>query len=220
MPQNVMDLIDQAVDQYYITKDKGHFNTFVKHATPIIQKFVRKAYAGSTWDTEELFSILLTDMWRLVSKYSPEEGKKFHWLMLKQLRNKIINYVYQVRGRPHKICNICNTKQNGAGSICKKCGAPLRLPDIIISGITESVYGAHFPDYLNDIANRQLVAKLLGEVKNDPKTFQILQMLLEGKSKSEISREIHLAQNAMNNRIRKCRKIIHKFIEGKKLCRL
>ena len=216
MPQNVMDLIDSAAHQFYITKDKKYFDVFVKHATPIIQRMIHKTCAGSLWDVDELFSILLADMWRLFNRWEPEEGKKFHWLVLRQLKNKIINYIHQVRGRPHRICNMCNTKQESGISECATCGAPLRLPDIIVSGISETVHIAHCPDYLEDIANKQLVSKLLVQVKDeDPKTYRILQLMLNGCTKSEISREIKLAQNAMNNRLKKCRKIINRLIQEK-----
>ncbi|KKK61898.1 hypothetical protein LCGC14_3009720 [marine sediment metagenome] len=214
MPQSVMDFIDTTAYQFYTTKDKKYFNEFVKHATPIIQRMVHKTCAGSSWDVDELFSILLADMWRLFNRWEPEEGKKFHWLVLRQLKNKIINYVHQVRGRPHRVCNVCNTKQKDGVSECIECGAFLRLPDIMISGTFETTYTAHHPDYLGDIANRQLVTKLLRQVKDkDPKTYKILQLMLAGCSKSEISREINLAQNAMNNRIRKCRKIINNLVK-------
>lgn len=209
MPKSVMECIDDAAYQFYTTKDVKYFDEFTKHATPVIQRMAHKTCAGSSWDVDELFSILLADMWRLFNRWEPEEGKKFHWLVLRQLKNKIINYVHQVRGRPHRICNACNTKQDEKVSECTKCGTSLRLPAIIVSGTFEFMHSAHCPDYLEDIANRQLVAKLLAHVKDDdPKTHKILQLLLEGRSKSEISREINLAQNAMNNRIRKCRKII------------
>ena len=222
MPQNVMVLIDSAAHQFYETKDRKHFNVFVKHATPVIQQMVYKACAGSLWSPDELFSILLADMWRLFNRWKPEEGKQFHWLMLRQLKNKIINYVHQVRGRSHSICNICNTKQKEKNtSTCSECGASLRLPDIIISGTGtfETSYNAHQPDYLESIANTQLVDKLLTQVKDtDPKTHKILLLLLEGRSKSEISREIQLAQNAMNNRIKKCRKIINNLLKESNCC--
>lgn len=217
MPKDVMYLIDQTAEQFYKTKNKKYFNEFVVHVTPIINKFIYKTCAGSTWDIDELFSILLADMWRLFNKYKPTKEQKFHWLMLRQLKNKTINYVHQMRGRPHKICNMCGTKQKEKTATCLKCGAPLRLPDIIVSGIFESVHHMHVPNYLDDIANKELVAKLFNEVKDDPKTSQILQMILEGKSKSEISREVQLAQNAMNNRIKKCRIIIDRFTKEKKL---
>ena len=214
MPQNVMDLIDATAQQFYTTKDEKYFNEFVKCATPIIRQMIYKACAGSSWDVDELFSILLADMWRLFNRWEPEEGKKFHWLMLRQLKNKIINYVYYVRGRPHRVCNICNTKQEDGASKCIKCSAPLRLPDIIVSGTFETSYNAYHPNYLENIANRQLVNKLLAQVRDkDPKTYKILQLMLKGHSKSEISREIKLAQNAMNNRIRKCRKIINGLVK-------
>lgn len=220
MSQNVMDLIDSAAGQFFVTNDKKYFNEFVKCATPIIRQMVYKACAGSTWDVDELFSILLADMWRLFNRWEPEEGKKFHWLMLKQLKNKTINYVNQVRGRPHRVCNVCNTKQEKGALECIKCNVPLRLPDIMVSGVDiyKTAYNAPCPDYLENIANRQLINKLLAQVRDkDPKTYKILQLMLKGRSKSEISREINLAQNAMNNRIRKCRKIINSLMKVKNL---
>jgi len=51
----------------------------------------------------------------------------------------------------------------------------------------------------------------------DPKTYRILLLLLEGRSKSDIGREINLAQNAMNNRIKKCRQIINNLTKEKNL---
>lgn len=220
MPQNVMDLIDCAAGQFYATNDKKYFNEFVKYVTPIIRQMIYKTCAGSKWDVDELFSILLADMWRLFNRWEPEEGKKFHWLMLKQLKNKIINYVHQVRGRPHRVCNVCNTKQEKGALECIKCNVPLRLPDIMVSGVDiyKTAYNAHRPDYLENIANRQLVNKLLTQIRDkDPKTCKILQLMLKGRSKSEISREINLAQNAINNRIRKCRKIINSLMKVKNL---
>lgn len=209
-----MDLIDSAAYQFHITKNKKYFNEFVKCATPIIQQMVYKTCAGSSWDVDELFSILLVDMWRLFNRWEPEEGKKFHWLMLRQLKNKRINYMYQVRGRPHRVCNVCDTKQDGIVLECIKCNAPLRLPDIIVPGTFETVYNAHYPDYLENIANKQFVDKLLTQVKDaDPKTYKILQLMLEGYSKREISEEIKLAQNAINNRIKKCRKLINSLVK-------
>lgn len=216
MPQDVMDFIDATAEQFYATKDKKYFDEFVKYATPVIQKMIYKSCKGSSWDTKELFSILLADMWRLFNRWEPEEGKKFHWLVLRQLKNKIINHIHQVRGRPHRVCNTCNTKQKNGALECIKCGAPLRLPDIIVSDIFECRGTAHCPDYLENIANKQLVDKLLAQIKNkDPKTYRILQLMLEGRSKSEISHEINLAQNAMNNRIKKCRKIINNLMKEK-----
>lgn len=213
---NVMYIIDQLAKQYYGSKDKKYFEEFVKYASPIIRRIARKTCAGSRWDSEELFSILLADMWRLFNKYKPVEEKKFHWLMLRQLKNKAINYVRQSQGHLHKVCGLCNTKQKSGAIVCSKCGSPLRLTNIVIAEPFESVQ-TYVPDYLEEFANKQLVEKLLEEVKDDPKTMQILKMLLAGNSKSMISREVKLAQNAMNNRIKKCRKIITKLTKERQL---
>ena len=218
MYQDVMESIDSMAYQFHDTGDVKYFNEFAGHVTPIIKQMAYKACRDSSWDVDDLFAILLADMWRLFNRWEPEEGKKFHWLVLRQLKNKIINHVHQVRGRPHRICNTCGTKQAKRTtdvSMCTHCGASLRLSDIIVSGTFESMYSASCPDYLTIIANKQLVSKLLARVKDtDPKTHQILQLMLEGYSKNEISREIKLAQNAMNNRIKKCRGIITLMLEN------
>jgi DNA-directed RNA polymerase specialized sigma24 family protein len=136
--------------------------------------------------------------------------------VLRQLKNKIINYIHQVRGRPHRVCNICNTRQTANESECSKCGSRLRLPSIIVSETFETLHVSGVSNCLEDIANKQLVTKLLSSVKDsDPKTYKIIQLMLEGRSKSEISREINLAQNAMNNRIKKCRKILKYYLMEK-----
>jgi len=212
-----MKCIDTVAHQFYITKDKKYFDEFVKYVTPVIRQMVYKSCAGSSWDADDLFSILLADMWRLFNRWEPKEGKKFHWLVLRQLKNKIINYVHQVRGRPHRVCNVCKTKQkDNMTAVCAKCGTSLRLPDIMVPCTFESIQTSYNPDYLEDIANKQLVDKLLVQMKGeDFKTYKILQLLLAGCSKSEISREIKLAQNAMNNRIKKCRKIINNLTKEK-----
>jgi RNA polymerase sigma factor (sigma-70 family) len=207
-----MGIIDDTANQFYTTKDKKHFNKFVHCATPIIKKFISKSCIGSNWDADELFSILLVDMWRLFNSWHPVEGKQFHWLMLRQLRNKIINYIHTQTGRPHKICPVCNVRQDEQSLYCHNCKSSLRISNIIISDAHE-FSSPHFSDFLTEIANKQLVSQLLSEVKNDPKTHRILIMLLEGESKTTISAAVGIAQNAINNRLKKCQKIISRLME-------
>jgi len=211
--QDTMDLIDKAAINFYKTKDKKYFDEYAKHAVPVIRRFVNNICMGSRWDADELFSILLSDMWRLFNKYKPEKEKKFHWLMLRQLRNKSINYIHQVEGRVHKICPVCGKKKeetNDTG-ICSTCRSPLRISDKVIVEPFESSC-ACTPDYLKEFANKDLVRQLMQEVKGDPKTHKILAMLLEGETKSAISREVKIAQNALNNRITKCQKIVKRLL--------
>ena len=212
MPNDVMRNIDNAAEKFYATGDVKYFNEFVKYATPIIKRFIAKACTGSNWDTNELFSILLIDMWRLFKRWVPEDGKQFHWLMLRQLRNKIINYVHKQIGRPHKICPVCSTRQKEKNALyCYHCNSPLRTSDIIISEPFENFH-AHRPNYLEIFANKQIISKLLDAVKNDEKTYKILTMMLKGESKATISSKIHIAQNALNRRLRKCQGIIKTFL--------
>lgn len=212
MANDVMVAIDKAAEQFHLTGNKKYFNEFSVHATPVIKRFIAKACAGSSWDTDDLFSILLSDMWRLFNRWEPEKDKQFHWLMLRQLRNKTINYIHTQMGRPHKICPTCGTRQKERSLHCKECKAPLRVTDIIISEPFDHSH-AHSPDYLTQLADKQLVERLLAEVEGDPKTYKILTMILEGESKTAISTEVQIAQNALNNRLRKCKQIIHKLMK-------
>lgn len=217
MSRSVMSSIDSTAYKFYTTKDKKYFDEFVKYASPVIQRMVHKACAGSMWDVDELFSILLADMWRLFNSWQPVKDKKFHWLMLRQLKNKTINYVHQMQGKPRRICNVCGTHQEKGAVKCSKCGASLKFANIIVSNTFELLHNSCNPNYLKDVADKQLVAKLLAQVKDtDPKTYEILRLMLEGRSKNEISSKVNLAQHAMNNRIKKCRKIINNLMEEKK----
>jgi len=210
----VMKRIDGLALKYYETKDNQYFDQYATLAIPIIKRMIGKICTGSTrWDPDELFSILLTDMWRLFKRWEPVQDKKFHWLMLRQLKNKAINYIHQIEGRIRKICPTCGTKQNedNCTDICTTCKSSLRLPDRVIEEPFESSY-FYTPDYLKSLADKDLVEKILEEVENDPKTYQILVMLLDGETKTAISNEVEIAQNALNNRIKKCQKIVKKLI--------
>jgi DNA-directed RNA polymerase specialized sigma24 family protein len=212
-----MNVIDHLALQYNATKNKEYFTMFVKHATPIIRKTIFKACRGSYWDTDELFSILLVDMWRLFNRWRPVKEKQFHWLMLRQLRNKTINYIHSQIGQSHKICPVCGKHQlhqfqQPLLSYCYACKSSLKISNIVITEAFDNVH-AHTPDCLTQIANTQLVERLFKEVQNDPKTCKMLKMLLEGESKTTISKEVGIAQNALNNRLRKCKSIICRLLK-------
>jgi len=204
--------IDQCAIDFYKTKDKRHFEKFAKYATRIIQAHVAHTCAGSTkWDPNELFSILFADMWRLFKVYVPETDKKFHWLMLRQLKNKTINYMQNNTERKFKRCFICDTPQEKGSDVCCTCGASMKRPHATTGVEQYDLTYCHTPDYLKQVADRELVNIVLKETEEkDPITHKILTMVLEGHTKSEISREVSIAQNALNHRIRKCERILTK----------
>jgi len=210
MDTKVAAIIDQCALDFHRTQDRKYFERFAKYAQPIIKMHVMHTCAGSTkWDADELFSILFADMWRLFKVYIPAEDKKFHWLMIRQLKNKTINYIQNITGRVYKICFVCNTPQPGTGDICCKCGALLKKPHAATGVDFYDATYSHTPDYLKQIADRELINVLLRRVKkDDPVTYEILTMFLAGHTKSEISRKVSIAQNALNNRIRKCERIL------------
>lgn len=210
MIQVNMTNIDEIAKQFYITKDKIYSDKFMVYISPIVKKFAVQKCVGSKWDSDELYSILLFDMWRLLNVWVPEEGKKFHWLMLKQLKNKTINFIHKCEGRAHKVCPTCGTRQVTSKTFCECCKISLKLPDRVMEGIFD--YGDH-NNYLEELANKDLIDKLLKELETDPKTLKIIQLLLLEYTKGEISQEIGIAQNAVTNRILKCQKIVNKLIK-------
>lgn len=210
MSREKMDIIDSVVTTYYRTKDRKYADVFLKEVIPIIKLKVQKTCIGSVkWDKDELYSILLVDMWRLLKVYVPEEGRKFHHLMLRQLNNKTINYIQNTTGRKYCVCFACS-KSNKAGTItCTNCGTSLGRP--IVMPVYDFDLGNihnHTPDYLTEIGNKQLVERVLNNARRtNEKTYRILLMFLMGFSKKEISNAFGgVAQNALNNRIRNCKK--------------
>ena len=205
-------IIDKCAMDFFKTRDESHFDLFAKHAKPLIEIHVAHTCNGSTkWDADELFSILFADMWRLFKVYKPEVDKKFHWLMLRQLKNKTINYIQNKTGRVYKKCFICDESQETNAKICTTCGASMKRPHATTGIENYDLKHCHSPDYLQEVENKQLVDIVLNATKEDPMTHKILTMLLEGHTKSEISREVAIAQNAVNNRIRKCERILNKI---------
>jgi len=211
--KEVLKKIDILAEQFYFNKSKKYFDAFIVHAAPIIWATARRACRTSSWDVDELYSILLVDMWRLFNRWQPQKDKKFHWLMLRQLQNKTINYVNKQIGPIHKICPICGKRQTtSTRTRCSNCKESLRSNPIIHTEIFDCDH-SYSPDYLTATANRELVQKLFDQIKNDPKTCAIMRMLLAGETKSNISNEIKIAQNALNNRIKKCKKILESIIK-------
>jgi len=242
MTKEIFRIIDKNAVNFFETKDKKYFTAFSKVATPIIKAQARTACNGSTkWDADELFAILFVDMWRLFNSYKPEEGKQFHWLMQRQLRNKTINYIHNTTGRKYKICFVCNASQNKKAwtreilkirkkekgvkdkesipeeyvhnpAVCWKCGASLSKPHASSSQEILNFVGGPAFDHLEYISNKQIIEKLLKYTKkHNPTTNKILSMFLEGYSKTEISKEVKIAQNAINFRLLKCKRIIGGF---------
>lgn len=208
----IMSDIDTAAETFYRTQSGKDADVFMIYVAPTVKSFVNRKCAGSRWDSDELYSILLTDMWRLLQSWAPKENKKFHWLMLRQLRNKTINFIHCVEGSPHKICPTCSARQSTPKATCKVCNSSLKISDRVM----ENSHEKETPhNYLEDLANKELVNKLLKDVEDDPRTLRIVQLLLEGYSKGDISKQIGIAQNAINNRIKKCRKIVEKLCREK-----
>lgn len=208
---NLTTRIDKAANDFYIKNDKKSANIFMCHASTAVKTFATQKCLGSKWNVEELYSILLIDTWRLLNAWKPADGKKFHWLMFKQLKNKTINFIHKTEGRPHKICPSCKARQECLTDICNFCRTPLKVSERKFEELGD--YGDN-KDALNELITKELIEKLLKDLESDPKTLKIVHLLLDGYSKGEISKEIGIASNAVNNRIKKCRKIINKLDRG------
>lgn len=212
MTKNESARIDRAAVLYFETREKRHFEDVGRLIGNIVRMYVSQKCAGSVrWDKDELFSILFEDMWRLFQVYKPEVGKKFHWLMLRQLSNKTRNYIKNTTGRRYKNCFICNESHNNNEDTCIKCGSSLRKPHAATGQEHYDLSHYYTPNYLKDLENKQIIERLLAATEGDPKTNKILRLMLEGYRKIEISDELKLAPNAMNSRLRKCRETLNKL---------
>lgn len=220
--------IDAAAEAFYysdaftVRKDVKYFERFVQHASPIIRMIARTTSAKigkASWHEDEIYSILLADMWRLFNcaGWVPSKTKKFHWLMLRQLKNKSSNYMQKVFGNP-KHCPYCKAKYSAIRGIdgnteCGTCHHELisACNEKITSVFIENIMGST-PNYVKQIEAAQIVQKLFKAIQTDKKTCRILHMLLEGNSKTMISRTIQIAPNALQFRLEKCKKIVQSLV--------
>jgi len=212
MNKQEIEKVDKAAIMYYETKDKKYFEDIGPILSNTIQAHVIHLCIGSSrWDKDELFSILFADMWRLFKVYIPEKDKKFHWLMLKQLGNKSKNYIKNTTGRVYKNCFVCNHFHANKETVCTNCGASLRKPYASTGNDLYDLSYNYTPNYLKDIENKQIIVKLLKDTEDNPKTHRILELLLAGYRRIEIVKELQIAPNAMNSRIKNCQKTLKKL---------
>jgi len=214
-----LERIDFFAAEYHRTKDVKCFEQFLKLLSPFIRKTINKACTNSSWDKQELYSIISADMWRLLNRQEPVEGMPYHWLCLRQIKNKLINYISTtMREKSFKICPSCDESYPHSVYTCKACGVSL-TPAIIreahdmLDGVeTYENTHSYAPDYLEDIIQQELVTRLLTKIV-DPTTKKIVQMRLDGASYTEISGVIGIAHNAVKRRLHKCQPILSQLIK-------
>ncbi len=212
MNRNLSNTINGAVASYLETHDTKYETAYLKAVMPFVKLRAEITCAGSTrWNVDDLYSILLEDAWRLFKIYKPKEGKEFHYLLLHQLNNKVINYIKNTTGRVCRLCFVCGERATKGAKECENCGSNLKKPNIYTQAYSEIPKAMSYePNYLKEIEDREMVTKILKVVKKkDLKTYIILTLMLAGYNKSSISRMFgNMAQNALNSRITKCSRII------------
>ena len=216
-PQDMLVQIDKIALEFSQTKNKKLFDAFAVHAIPLIKGFAQRTCVGASWDSDDLFSILLADMWRLFNSYQPT-GQPFHYLMLRQLKNKSINFVNN-QTRSLVLCRVCGTTNEKGTKVCDECRTSLSVsPPFIHSDLIGTDVFDHIIDdkesALDQVASDDFVQKLLDRV-SDTTTKQILIMVAAGEPKSAIREKVKLAPNAITHRITKCQKIVKKLREEK-----
>ena len=215
---NALEQIDFLAAKYHETGDVKYFEQFLKLLSPFIHKTINKACTNSSWDKQELYSIISADMWRLINRQAPVAGMPYHWLCLRQIKNKLINYITTTaREKSFKVCPECSKTYPHSVYKCEECAVALttvsrETHDILDNAETYENIHSYTPDYLEDMVQRDLVTKLLEQVI-DPTTRTILQMLMEGASYAEISDAVGIAHNAVRRRIKKCQPIVSQLIK-------
>ena len=216
--QASLDKIDLLAAEYHQTKNVKVFERFLKELSPFIHRTINKACTNSSWDRDELYSIISADMWRLINRQAPVDGKPYHWLCLRQIKNKLINYINtNMREKSFKICPQCASIHPYAVYKCTDCGVSLvtairETHDTLDNAETYDNVHSYNPDYLEDIAQKDLAEKLLQRI-DDLTTRTIVQMLMEGASYAEISETVGIAHNAVRRRIQNCKLIAKQLIK-------
>lgn len=207
MKSETLAIIDDLAVSFKTTNDKRYFNEFLVLAEPIVRQFISKARTGASWDVEELYSVLICDQWRLFQRFEVVEGKKFHWLMFRQLKNKIIDWITEVEGlRPLKICPTCGYHHKIAVRICIQCSvlmkaAHKKIQDILDTTATYDTFHSYTPDYLERLVQQDLVRKVLQQCP-DLITRRIIGGVLRGESRNEIGRNVGLTSPQVKRKLK------------------
>jgi len=162
-----------ALKCYRATSDKEKemfFEELLKLARPYIT-YTASRYTKREQDKQDLISILSQDLWRLINKWEPNEkynSSRFHYLMLKQLRNQAYNEVQRFA----------------------KANTPIKESDLKdeISDIGDLVSNnSTTQTELNTFTYKNIIKKLLERVENGD-TLELLKMMLQDLSINEIKK--------------------------------
>ena len=201
-----MTVISFFAEKFYESQDakekEQFFEVILTHADSIIKMTAFK-FEKLQSRTEDLIETLKVDLWRLINSWVPTPETKFHYLMLRQLRNKAINETKYQR-----------TPQEQRLSL---------KPSSMVSMSSETMTGQHVEDFLfsdtisslDSVCYSNLLNKLLENI-SDGKTRRILELQLEEDySLEEIRQEVGgKALRAIKRRQEACRPILISLVTG------
>lgn len=229
----IMAKADELALQFHQTKDNKIFDKFASNIDGILREHIAKRLAGSNFDPQELYSILLIDLWRLLKVWEPVENKKFHWLMLRQLQNKTITFVTKnSKSKKMKKCPCCSYAHERSQLTCDNCGTtmslyitPLREADMPAvrnpkySG-SKTMSASDIPSskasFVDAIEAKDIVDKLMDKI-TDQKTKKLLTLILDGEEAHKVLSELTAGTHpgSYHYRMKKCRQIIEDLCKEK-----
>ncbi len=196
--------IDFLALQFYNTespKDKEVlFEKLLEVAQPYINS-IATSFTKTTQAKDDLMAVLITDLWRLLKSWKPNmkymlectmkknASCRFHYLMLRQLRNKSLNEVKK-KQRPQSNKRYVDLNQA-----------------VSIEDLPEA-FEKLSCNVLRNISQNDFVKKVLENVK-DEKTRKILELVVHDASTDEIKSAINgKALRAIKRRQESCRPVI------------
>jgi DNA-directed RNA polymerase specialized sigma24 family protein len=222
IPKAVLETIDQAALKFYEDKTEKRFEEFVKCAHPLLTSFANRTCSGSEWNSDDLFSILLADVWRLLNVWTPDPNLNFHYLMLRQLKNKSINFVNK-ETRVYSICRVCGykNKRKNKYKYCCNCHICLLASDTfftydnVTQGYFEKLH-VNNTTVLDDVSNKDLVYKLINSI-SDMTTKRIVVLYYRGNTKAEIEQKLKLPKFSATKHLDRCRKLVKRLTKERSL---
>jgi len=177
--------IDKLVEEYLDTKNDKLLNDIIILADPIIIPISKKYTPDQSKDLAQIIRMDIIDLIKV--RYTPDAKQPFHYLMLRQIKNKAKNFVFP------------------------------RKKDMVLNDIEKFYHltAGTTPEY--DYELKELISIIPVAIKRYgyPSKYEldmlILDYLKKGFKLSEISKMVEMSTAGVNNRLSKIRGYLEEY---------
>ena len=181
---DLMTKVDWLAGRFYKTRDEKYINTLI-YVVARYTRAVANSFCKSTEDVKELDQELKIDLVRLLRKWRPKEGTRFHYLMKRQLYNFSCNF-FNKRSKKPLFVDVDQVQQ-----------------DLLLNN-----------NFVEDLEMRDLIEKLKKQVSiKTRKIFDV--MLRGVVNFGEIGKELDMSGDVVRNRLKRCKPKLLKLLEVK-----